>query len=334
MHGPRASPHGSASPPLSLPTLRPPRAVPHSPQVTGPALGSQGRTVPSSPDLTEAALASPTLSLPSPRASRAAPSSPALAPQLQGSVHHYLAAVDDDTAAAAATAGLCTPEAARQEQQEEAEVYVLSEIWKVFEQVIKQVTHCNISNAVLSADDLLGIRRAWLVLLEYSAVLMLAMLGAPSCAEHTTYAHARTSCALAFSVRSLQMVGLQVPATQPLLVLATCQRPPEELPPVLLNFFQLHSPAATSASCCPTQHFNNQMLTHGSTSFTVTSSSHAGTVGSSQVIVMESEEDAAAAGSWQEAVSRSAEAAAHAVAAATAFSVQQKLLEQAFAASN
>ena len=65
----------------------------------------------------------------------------------------------------------------------------------------------------------------------------------------------------------------------------------------------------------------------------MTSSSHASTVGSSQVIVMESKADAAA-GSWQEAVSRSAEAAAHAVATAAAFSFQQKLLEQVFAASS
>ena len=142
----------------------PPRAVPHSPQVTGAALGSQGRAALSSPDLTEAALASPTLSLPSPRASRAAPSSPALAPQLQGSVHLSFASLADDNAAAGATVGLCTPEAARQEQQEKAEVYVLSEIWKVFEQVIKQVNHCSTGHAVLSAHDVLGICRAYLII--------------------------------------------------------------------------------------------------------------------------------------------------------------------------
>ena len=150
---------------MSLPTLMPPRAVPHSPQVTGAALGSQGRAALSSPDLTEAALASPTLSLPSPRASRAAPSSPALAPQLQGSVHRSFASLaDDNAAAAAATAGLCTPGAARKEQQEKAEVYVLSEIWKVFEQVIKQVNHCSTGHAVLSAHDPLGICRAYLII--------------------------------------------------------------------------------------------------------------------------------------------------------------------------
>ena len=71
-----------------------------------------------------------------------------------------------------------------------------------------------------------------------------------------------------------------------------------------------------------------------STDPTVTATHHAGTVRSSQVIVMESEAEAAVAGSWQEAVSRSAEAAAHAVAAAATFSFQQKLLEQMLAASN
>lgn len=44
---------------------------------------------------------------------------------------------------------------------------------------------------------------------------------------------------------------------------------------------------------------------------------------------MECGTEMASAGSWQEAVSRSAEAAAHAVAAAAAFSFRQKLLELA-----
>lgn len=117
MHSPRASPHESTSPNLSLPALRPPRAEPHSPQVTGAAHGSQGRAVPGSPDLTEAAIASPTLSLPSP-------------------VHIMSASVNDGEHAAA---GFSNPEATQQDPQEDAEVYVLSEIWKVFEQVIKQV---------------------------------------------------------------------------------------------------------------------------------------------------------------------------------------------------
>ena len=128
------------------------------------------------------------------------------------------------------------------------------------------------------------------------------------------------------------MACVQVPATQPLLILATCQRPPEELPPVLLSFFQPHSPAAASAWCRPSQHSNDSMLTRGNNSVSVTSTHHAGTVASSQVVVMESE--AEAAGSWQEAVRWSAEAAAHAVAAAAAFSFQRKLLEQASPASN
>ena len=132
VRSPEASPHGSASPTLSLPTLRPPRAVPHSPQAAKSAHGSQGRAFPSSPE----AVASPTLSLPSPRASRAAPSSPALEPQLRDSVQISSASVND----AAAAAALSTPEATRHEHQEESEVYALSEIWRVFEQVIKQVS--------------------------------------------------------------------------------------------------------------------------------------------------------------------------------------------------
>ena len=132
------------------------------------------------------------------------------------------------------------------------------------------------------------------------------------------------------------MVCVQVPATQPLLILATCQRPPEELPPVLLNFFQPHSPAATAAVSHPSQHSHDNMVTDGSNNLTTGPIHHAGSVASSQVIVIESEAEAeaATAGSWHEAVNRSAEAAAHAVAAAAAFSFQQKLLRQAFAASN
>ena len=137
MRSPKANPHGSASPTLSLPTLRYPVAVPHSPQAATAAVGSEGRAVPSSPEVAQPALASPTLSVPSPRASRKAPSSPALGAQLRDSVHISSASIDDDAAAAAA--GLSTPGATGQEQQEEAEVHILSEIWKVFEQVIKQV---------------------------------------------------------------------------------------------------------------------------------------------------------------------------------------------------
>lgn len=69
------------------------------------------------------------------------------------------------------------------------------------------------------------------------------------------------------------------------------------------------------------------MLTNGNHSLTATSTNHAGALGSSQVIVVESEAEAASAGSWQEAGRRFAEAASHAVAAAAALSLQQKLLE-------
>lgn len=121
---------------------------------------------------------------------------------------------------------------------------------------------------------------------------------------------------------------MQIPATQPLLILATCQRHPEELPPVLLNFFQPQPPVATSAHYSPSQH--DYTLTHQSFNGPQASSAkQVNSVGSCQVIVMESGAKAAPAGSWQEAVSRSAEAAAYAVAVAAAFSFQQKLLELA-----
>ena len=120
--------------------------MPHSP---GPHLAAdlspsvRGRAVPSSPKGTQVALASPTLSLPSTKASRAAPSSPAQEPQLQESGPHTSTSAGlgcSADGAAAAAAGLFSPEATRQEHKLEAEVYVLSDIWKVFEQVVKQVT--------------------------------------------------------------------------------------------------------------------------------------------------------------------------------------------------
>lgn len=139
------------------------------------------------------------------------------------------------------------------------------------------------------------------------------------------------SCALPSSVTVSANACVQIPATQPLLILATCQKPPEELPPALLNFFQPHSPPPTSASRGPSQQSDDHRLSDSNHSLNAIGTTHAE---SSQVIVVESEAEAASAGRWQEAVSRSAEAAAHAVAAAAALSLEQKLLELSSATSS
>lgn len=70
------------------------------------------------------------------------------------------ASVEGDVAAAAATAALYGPEAMGQEQHEEAEVCVPSEIWKVFQQVVKQV-HIQLPRVLLiSGHGLLATCRA------------------------------------------------------------------------------------------------------------------------------------------------------------------------------
>jgi len=122
---------------------------------------------------------------------------------------------------------------------------------------------------------------------------------------------------------------VQIPAAQPLLVLATCQRSPEQLPPVLLRFFQSQSAVVTSASttfnstlCNPTaagsitiSDANDQQASrpHGSSS-------------SSKVIVVGLE--AASSSSWQEAIRRTAEAAANVVASAAASVFHSQLVER------
>ncbi len=133
--------------------------------------------------------------------------------------------------------------------------------------------------------------------------------------------------------------AVQIPATQPLLVLATCQCSPEQLPPVLLRFFQSQSAVVTSARtnpnstlCIPTAagstdtasdtHDKQASRPHGSSC--VSSSSRVVVVGSQP----------ASSSSWQEAIHRTAEAAANVVASAAASVLHSQLLERIHTAAS
>ena len=121
-----------ASPTMSLPSPKGTRAVSHSPQ----------------PD--RDSLASPTMSLPSPQGSKAVTTSP-----VQGSQRHQAVLMSPSAVGCATADGFQSPLAVRktrpvthgqnaldlerESNAETVEVYVLSEIWKVFEQVVKQV---------------------------------------------------------------------------------------------------------------------------------------------------------------------------------------------------
>ena len=112
--------------------------MPPSPQLDLTAPSSHARTAPGSPEVIQAALASPALSLPSPGAFRAAASSPASEVQ---SEQKTSSALVGGGVATAANEAFSDSEATMQEQLEEFEVYVPSEIWKVFQQAVKQVTY-------------------------------------------------------------------------------------------------------------------------------------------------------------------------------------------------
>lgn len=116
---------------------------------------------------------------------------------------------------------------------------------------------------------------------------------------------------------------VQIPSTQPLLILATCQRSPEALPPVLSSFFQSQSAAATAAGSNPGQF--SPCLSSDTIGFDCKVQHHSST--SSSVIVMGTEVESE--GSWQEAAHRTAEAAAQTVASAAAHSFQRQLLDKA-----
>ena len=141
-------------------------------------------------------------------------------------------------------------------------------------------------------------------------------------------------CVTAHQKRADDSRVLQIPATQPLLVLATCQRSPEQLPPVLLRFFQTQSAVITSARTTFNSIFfkstapgsimisdaNDQQASRPHNSRCISSSS------SSRVIVVGLE--AASSSSWQKAIHRTAEAAANVVASAAASVFHSQLLER------
>lgn len=122
---------------------------------------------------------------------------------------------------------------------------------------------------------------------------------------------------------------MQIPATQPLLILATCQRSPEELPPLLLHFFQSQSAAAGKL---PRQLQPNSVAA-GTNDIGIDrgtsiddSSCMPGSSGSSssRVIVMGSE--MVSESNWQDAAHRTAEAAACMMASAAASALHRDLL--------
>ncbi|KAL0047680.1 hypothetical protein WJX82_009150 [Trebouxia sp. C0006] len=194
-HSPQPEQDPLASPTMSLPSPKGTRAARHSPKLDQDPLASPNKSLPSpkgtraarhSPQPYQDPLASPTMSLPSPQGSKAVTPSSALGSQHQeatlmspSAVGHATAADFQSPQAAGKTGPVTHGQTAlnveHEGNAESVEVYVLSEIWKVFEQVVKQI-----------------------------------------------------------------------PATQPLLVLATCQRSLEQLPPVLLRFFQTQSALVTS----------------------------------------------------------------------------------------
>ena len=133
------------SPTMSLPSPRASRAaaaISPRPDQADPASPFQSLRSPgaiaSSPRPDQAEPASPAMSLPSPRA---APTSPAQARQPQP---HVL--LSPTAPGRHGAAQFQSPRAAKHSGEEKdasngdiVEVYVLSEIWKVFEQVVKQV---------------------------------------------------------------------------------------------------------------------------------------------------------------------------------------------------
>lgn len=135
------------SPTMSLPSPTASRAAASRPDQADPASPFQSLRSPgaiaNSPRPDQAEPASPAMSLPSPRA---AATSPAQARQPQPHVLLSPTAPGRHDAAQSQS-----PRAAKHSGEEkdasngdipqDVEVYVLSEIWKVFEQVVKQVQH-------------------------------------------------------------------------------------------------------------------------------------------------------------------------------------------------
>lgn len=149
---------------------------------------------------------------------------------------------------------------------------------------------------------------------------------------HHGFAHAQLCClvtpdkTLSSHICMLMLLGLamQVPASQPLLVLATCQCPADQLPSDMINFFQTHPCPVPTAAASPSA--------SADAAFCSTEQNASGPAGkmqhhaSSAVVSTSAAEELHS--SWQDAVSRSAEAAARTVAAAAAQHFHKKLLQQ------
>ncbi len=161
-HSPQPEQDPLASPTMSLPSPKGTRAARHSPKLDQDPLASPNKSLPSpkgtraarhSPQPYQDPLASPTMSLPSPQGSKAVTPSSALGSQHQeatlmspSAVGHATAADFQSPQAAGKTGPVTHGQTAlnveHEGNAESVEVYVLSEIWKVFEQVVKQVRPC------------------------------------------------------------------------------------------------------------------------------------------------------------------------------------------------
>jgi hypothetical protein len=164
-HSPKPDQDPLASPTISLPSPKGTRAARHSPKLDQDPLASPTMSLPSpkgtraarhSPQPDQDFLASPTMSLRSPQGSKAVTTSPA-----QGSQHHQAMLMSPCAVGHATADDFQSPQAAgktgpvmhgqtaldmeREGNAESVEVYVLSEIWKVFEQVVKQVRSCTVA---------------------------------------------------------------------------------------------------------------------------------------------------------------------------------------------
>ena len=127
----------------------------------------------------------------------------------------------------------------------------------------------------------------------------------------------------------------QIPASQPLLVLATCKCSPQELPPVLLNFFNTTSSTLPKADALELKSKTASNTNSSSGAFDKEPCEQAefhkaSSCKSSSVILLSSE--ALSQHSWDAAVTRSAQAAANAVASTSVAQLQQHLTGAAITA--
>lgn len=121
-----------------------------------------------------------------------------------------------------------------------------------------------------------------------------------------------------------KMTALQIPASQPLLVLASCMRPTAELPPDLFSFFNGLSSDATATNPTTAAAVHSDSIPHPTVA--KCQKVEAQQSKSSMTIALSAAQLPPSI--WQEAAGRCAEAAAHHVAAAAAGQLQQRLLQQ------